>query len=194
MTSNAAESHETSTDSRTFSWGRVIGLIVALAIVAGLTFGGYSLLSNQKPSLYPVSGVATIDGEPLPEGAFIRTKHLGGQSFAIGPITADGKFELMTELKPGAYAGTHKVMVEWVTNTFPVHNYLPAEYSDPNQTPFTEEVSIESQNTPWKLELKGKIEAPAGGPPQMPPRGPQGGEADQSEIERPELESSESTE
>ena len=70
-------------------------------------------------NLVPVSGVVTLDGEPLPEArvAFEPMSTSGGDPLAIGPgsygeTDATGRYELVSiDDDPGAVVGTHRVRI-----------------------------------------------------------------------------------
>src|SRR6185312_4335453 len=63
----------------------------------------------------PVAGTVTLEGQPLPAGSisFQPDASRGNASMHIpmSPITADGKYELMTVGRKGAPPGWYKVLV-----------------------------------------------------------------------------------
>jgi len=67
-------------------------------------------LTGCGPRLNPVKGVVTLDGTPV-EGAVVSFISEDRKQAYNGRSDANGNFELFTDEKPGAPAGTYKVVV-----------------------------------------------------------------------------------
>lgn len=81
-------------------------LIFSLACLAITTVG----CGDGRPSLVPVSGVVTIDGQPVPCGAVRIIPD--NMRPASGKISSDGRFTLTTfEPGDGCVPGTHAFVV-----------------------------------------------------------------------------------
>jgi hypothetical protein len=82
---------------------KVVGLLIVVALVG---CGG-----SDKPKLAPVTGVVTLDGQPI-EGAAVMFMPTAGGRPAHGSTDAHGRFELMTfKTGDGALVGEHRVSV-----------------------------------------------------------------------------------
>ncbi len=79
-----------------------VGLVLLMIFVAGC--------GRQGPVLLPVSGVVTLDGQPVAEAGVIFTPAEGGPA-ASGTTDAQGRFQLRTVNESGAVAGEHLVTV-----------------------------------------------------------------------------------
>ena len=166
-------------DRSDFSVLRVLLTVLVIAVIGGAGTAAWWYVTSQEPTLYPVTGVVYLDGEPMP-GGLIMTRHVDDPQLlgALAPIGKDGRFELKTNLVPGAYGGEHKIIVVYNTETFPPIPLIPEHYSNPAKTPFSVVVDADTHKTPLKLELTGGREpppaAPAGGP-RYPTPGQDGG-------------------
>ena len=110
-------------------------------------------------NLVPVSGVVTLDGEPLPEArvAFEPLHTSGGDPLAIGPgsygeTDATGRYALVSiDDDPGAVVGTHRVRIS---------TYL-AEF-DPSRT---KQNVLSAEKTPahYRGQSALQFQVPAGG-------------------------------
>ena len=166
-------------DGSDFSIVRVLLTLLVIAIVGGAGTAAWWYVTSQEPKLYPVTGVVYLDGEPMP-GGLIMTRHVDDPKLlgALAPIGKDGRFELRTNLVPGAYGGEHKIMVIYNTETFPPIALIPEHYSNPAKTPFSVVVDADTHKSPLKLELTGGKEPPAprpAGGPRYPTPGQDGG-------------------
>lgn len=66
---------------------------------------------SNRPSLAPVSGRVTIDGQPVKVGRVMFYPTQGRP--ASGPIQPDGSYELTTfEANDGAMLGSHRVTIQ----------------------------------------------------------------------------------
>ncbi len=66
---------------------------------------------DSRPQVAPVSGLVTLDGQPLKFGSVMFQQTTGGQP-AVGTIQSDGSFTLSTfEENDGAIVGQHMVRV-----------------------------------------------------------------------------------
>jgi len=93
------------------------------------------------PLLAPVSGIAIVNGKPLPVGSvsFRPDVAKGNTSphHPTGSIAADGKYELFTLGKSGAPPGHYKVLVFADANAAgggAAHPKPPAWLTDPKYT------------------------------------------------------------
>lgn len=144
-----------------FSVQRVLLGVLLLAAVGGAGAGAWWYFMVKEPPIYPVHGVAYLDGEPMTEGVVMtyyagRPELLGG----MAGIGKDGRFEFTTNDKSGLYAGEHKIMVSLMSGGFPPVTLIPEKYASPAHTPFSVVVDEETQKTPLKLELIGRKEPP----------------------------------
>lgn len=92
-------------------WRRLFVPVAAVvASVACIGCGG-----DKGPVLYPVSGIVTVDGEPLEKaGVSFQPDASKGNKlglFPAGITDASGKYELTLTTKPGAPAGHYKIVV-----------------------------------------------------------------------------------
>ena len=110
------------------------------------------------PSVTPVRGKVTFNGQPLTTGR-VMTMPTAGRG-AGGEIKPDGTFELTTpDYGEGAIPGAHKVAVRafddsGVTDPELVSgkSLIPARYANPMTSELTIEVSADGENAPT-LEL-----------------------------------------
>ncbi|MEW4561764.1 hypothetical protein AB1K70_04520 [Bremerella sp. JC770] len=122
-------------------------LIVAAALLLTAAAG----CSRDPFACVPVSGMVTLDGEPLKTARVIFTPERKGDSAIVGPISFcitddQGQFALNTTSgKPGAMIGNHKVFIcgevrdEENPDVILVKEYLPRRYYE--GTELTYEVS-----------------------------------------------------
>ncbi len=134
-------------ERRGVKWGRIAVVIVLLFV--GLAWGiGWlePLIDMASPTLRPVTGTVRYNGQPLTKG-FVRTIHeRGGRMGGLGPINADGTFELTTNDDPGAFVGRHRVIVLCFDGGMPPKSILPERYSEPRLTPLVIQVSRTGPN------------------------------------------------
>jgi len=93
-----------------------IGAFTFLALT--LAFGCQKSTTSQMPPLYPVHGIVTKEGKPIPEAFVQFVPESGAQDLTInGRTNPEGKYELTTlsvrnnEKKPGAPEGTYTVNI-----------------------------------------------------------------------------------
>ena len=123
-----------------------------MAVAAGCGQANLSVDLNQ------VSGVVTLDGNPLP-GATVQFLPEEGRS-SVGKTDADGRFELLfTDGQRGAESGSHRVMIT-ASRELPgqqdsegeplFEQILPARYNSAStltaEVPTTEELRFELQS------------------------------------------------
>ena len=118
-------------------------IVAAVALLAAC-----SGCSTDPFACAPVSGLVTLDGEPLKTARVIFTPEKKGDNAIVGPvsfcITDDqGQFELNTNTgKPGAMIGKHKVFIcgevrdEENPDVILVKEYLPARYYEGTELTF----------------------------------------------------------
>lgn len=138
-------------------WGRMTALLVL--ILGGLAWGlGWlePLANWASPTLREVRGTILYNGKPVTKG-FVRTIHESrGVMGTLGPINADGTFELTTNDNRGAYSGRHRVVVLCMDGGFPPKSILPERYTEPQTSPLLIQVSRSGPNQ-VQLEL---VDAP----------------------------------
>lgn len=89
------------------------GMVPALARYCLLAMGmiGVAGCGQKGPHLVPVSGLVTLDGEPLASAA-VAFEHTGGLNNATGVTKDDGRFELaIHKMGKGATPGPHRVQI-----------------------------------------------------------------------------------
>ena len=153
-----------------------LGSLPMIVIPAVVILGGAIALWVLRDSIFPpqlaqVSGIVTMNGEPL-ANANIRTLpfnfaagEASGLNDAEGVSDAEGRFTLSTfkggEPLEGAYVGDHKVTVavtEPGPGGFGVVTLSPAEYADSTTTTLRIAVSSSAdENQSFKLELEGEV-------------------------------------
>ena len=95
-----------------------------------------------RPARVPVSGIVTIDGQPLEFGQVVI--HAASHRPAIGKIGPDGRFTLSTyELGDGCVPGSHAVSVSGMEILDPrtVRWHAPKKYQDANTSGLALDVS-----------------------------------------------------
>lgn len=116
------------------------------------------------PKLVPVSGVVTLDGQPLAEAGVLFQPAVGGPP-ATGSTDASGRFELRTQNRPGAVLGEHRVSVTKQQTSGPasgvaglepvqVISLVPEKYTRPETSGL--KVNVTGDQKEVKLELSSK--------------------------------------
>lgn len=153
--------------------GRLLLVIIPLAlIVFGVGFAmfykdGAFLSGLFQPPLMKVTGTVYWNGRPL-KGGEIRTQPTDqSKRGSSGPIDQNGKFVLQTfvdrDLREGAYAGTHKVIVQKLDQSVRAMGFAPPPATpEKYQSYETSDVTIEISRDPNKNDLK--IEISGNGP------------------------------
>ena len=100
-----------------------------LGLVCACLFATIGCAPKAPYSLVEISGVASYQGTPLPEGFRVEFAPTDGSRPSFGVIHPGGKFELVhTASQKGAKVGTCKVRVYWNEN--PQTNPAPEEYQE----------------------------------------------------------------
>jgi hypothetical protein len=115
-------------------------LVASLALATGCGGG------KPPPKNVPVSGIVTLDKEPLTSGQVSLlpiSEKQSAASLSAGTIDSSGKFTIFTGGKEGAPVGTYKVTVS--PPMMPPQGggpplQLPAKYQDASQTVLKMEV------------------------------------------------------
>ncbi len=128
---------------RTLSIGPILAAF--LATLAGCGSGG--------PTMVPVAGTVTIDGQPLTYGQIQVLPN--GWRPASSPIGSDGRFMLTTTVSgDGCPVGTHNVVV-LAGEPLPGDSmkwHAPKKYADPTASKLT--ITITGPTNDLKIELK----------------------------------------
>lgn len=107
------------------------------------------------PPVAEVSGVVTLDGNPLPRGTiqFVPDKSKGTEgATAVGTIGPDGRYTLKTAGVEGAIVGFHKVGVRALQEepedetAPPPPPLIPPRYFNPDTSGLTAEVKADQDN------------------------------------------------
>jgi|GEM_PF-7135286 len=136
-----------------------IFVLISIAILMGFWYAGRldTWIDYLFPERAEVRGTVILNGQPMTTG--IVQTYLSnpspGMMGGLAPIEKDGTFRLLTNGDPGVYCGEHKVVVSYMTNTFPPKSLIPLSYTDAKTTPFTLRVKRHQLNT---MELV--VEAP----------------------------------
>jgi hypothetical protein len=137
-------------------------------------FGGLGLLlgcGSSGPAL-PVSGIVTLDGNPLPSAqvTFIPEKDTGGHG-GVATTGSDGKFVIANAKgEPGLIAGQYKVTVSKgqlktpsgeesvgaIIEEIDLKDEFPPIYSSPTQTILSYSVTGDGKPIEIKLDSKRK--------------------------------------
>jgi hypothetical protein len=83
-------------------------------LLAGITLVALGCGKPEPPARVPVSGIVTIDGQPVPSAAvtfYPLFEGFGGEVIAEGVTDAGGRYTLTCPLGDGACLGKHKVTV-----------------------------------------------------------------------------------
>lgn len=120
---------------------------LCLAVSAGC--GGSA--ADDLPELGLVTGVVTLDGQPLSE-AMITFEPTTGGSFSSGTTDETGTYELLFNADHnGAVIGTHKVtIIKHDGEAGP--NIVPMKYNE--RTTLTAEISASENQKDFALESK----------------------------------------
>jgi hypothetical protein len=127
-----------------------------VSVVAFLLLTG---CGNDRPSIYPVSGVVLYQGQVV-EGASVVFSSSGPP--AQGVTNAEGKFLLRTFADgDGATEGSHRITItkfqslpSTEQNPYPaVRNLLPEKYARPDSSGLAKEVTSSGENN-FTFDLK----------------------------------------
>ncbi len=128
------------------SWTR---LALSLAFVVGFTA---SSGCSKEPKIVPVSGMVTLDGQPLTYG-HIQVLPAGWRP-ASGKLDGNGRFTLTTTMtNDGCPIGTHPVVILASESITPEKTkwHAPSKYADPATSQLT--VTITGPIDDLKIEL-----------------------------------------
>jgi len=115
--------------------------LLALSLVTMLSgCGGTPEGNADRPKVYPVTGVVTLDGNPL-EGATVTFSSGSAAPSGFGKSDASGKFSLTTfDANDGAPAGSYQVLVTKTEEaaatgapSIDSAEYVPPKEIDPNR-------------------------------------------------------------
>lgn len=141
------------------SMGRVFVIVVLPILVLvvfglGMVFDWRGFLSGWgDPQIMTVTGQITFNGEPLPAGFLETLPENTNLPGARANIEQGGKFSLVTNGKPGAYVGKHKVAVVGFEIDDPTGFILPHEFSELSSTPLVIDVSEDASRNHIVLAL-----------------------------------------
>ena len=155
------------------NWKTVCVLLVFASTCAALFSVGCQP-GGPKERTYPVTGVVTLNNEPVADAA-VTFHPAGSGKLAVGKTDASGKFTLTTTEtgQSGAVPGRYRVTVakyvspeqpaaaapaeeyqeeETETTPAPAQNVLPAKYADPGTSGFEVEVKAGENSFTFALE------------------------------------------
>ena len=127
----------------------------AIAAMAAALLTAIVGCGKSGPTLHPVVGKVTIDGQPAKEGGVVFHDESNGLRQFVGGITPDGIYKIMHLREEGAPAGKYRVTV-FVTET-------PMDANgNPTNLPRTlsDQKFMDARNTPLSVEVTDA--APAG--------------------------------
>lgn len=133
-------------------------------VLGTIEAGGLIGCGQSGPKLVPVSGVVTLDGQPLSD-AGILFQPIGGGPPASGTTDASGRFTLRTQNRPGAVLGEHRVSITkfestgtgmGVAGNEPVRMrwLLPEKYTRPETSGITVKVTGHQEDVVLTLSSK----------------------------------------
>jgi len=154
--------------------GRAAVVLLVVPLVCGLVFNLGCQPGGAKERTYPVTGVVTLNNEPVADAA-VTFHPAGSGKLAVGKTDAAGKFSLTTTEtgQSGAVPGRYRVTVakyvspdqpaaaapsgeyreqETETTPAPAQNVLPANYADPSTSGFEVEVKVGENSFTFSLE------------------------------------------
>jgi len=119
--------------------------IVCCLVMGGATMliGGCAQKPKGMPDLAPVSGVVTLDGQPLPKVTVAFTNDATGQ-VSFGGTDGSGKFELI-------YSGRHKgasIGMNTVRITTSTENPVGPEWKDPVPAKYNKKTELKAEVVP----------------------------------------------
>jgi hypothetical protein len=122
-------------------------VIVSRALFLFLAVGFVAGCGTSEPETVPVTGVVTLDGQPVDGAAVVLMSQVAGSGNAARAVTnADGTFTLATfKDDDGVRPGQYKAIVKKA-------DLLPSAYGSLESTPFDVEVKP-GMDLPLKLDL-----------------------------------------
>ena len=129
---------------------------LSILFTASLACLAASTGCNKHPGIVPVSGIVTIDGQPVPVGQVAVSP--AGQRAAVGKISPDGRFTLSCfELNDGAPTGTHPVTVSAVEQVNEQSNrwHAPKKYANKVSSGLQVTIDGPTDNLEIKLTWEG---------------------------------------
>lgn len=146
---------------------RQIVLLVSLLAALGLTMFLFHRPKRTADNLehFPVAGRITVEGAPLAKGNVVfvpdlkaGTKHMSYPGATIGP---DGRYELANGDRPGAPAGTYRVVILATANPVPERpkDWVPewlmnVKYTDAASTDLVATVPNAGSDGAYDFDLK----------------------------------------
>ena len=147
-----------------------LAVVVALGAIGLAGCGGSTM-----PKIYPATGTVTWKGEPLADATVSFVPSVGAPS--DGKTDAQGKFTIMTNVKPGARAGACKVTVSKFAGAAPSmpaapkpadmmkmyekkkkgeveKGEIPAKFGRPDTSGLSAEVTTEGAKNVFTFDLK----------------------------------------
>lgn len=149
-----------------FSPGRVVTLLLLVVGLGGIGYLGVESVSG-PPAKYPFRGQVLFNGQPVTTGAVMTQLKGNPLDIAIGPLDAEGRFELTSDGIKQVSKGTHLVSVSSMAPGMPPRPLVPDKYLTHRTSPLRITVTSDPAANEVVLELEGELTAPAplAGPP-----------------------------
>jgi hypothetical protein len=156
---------------------RILGLVVGIMVLVALVFAAAEYVNNQPFAYAKVTGRVMWNGKPITIGAVLTRHSSSPRETAVGALDSDGKFELITNGKPGAAIGLHKVIVASYKQEGMGIPLVPAPYLKAETTPLSIAVTSDPAKNHFELEVVGEM------PERRAPGGPRGAGAGRPKAE-----------
>jgi hypothetical protein len=141
--------------------GDVSGWHVPRYVGLGIVLAGLVGCGRSGPTLVPVEGQVTFQGQPLKTGSLLfQPDAAKGNSSTLTPsgtIGPDGRYKLYTQERPGAPPGWYKVGIvaqEAPPNDpYAMRSLIPQRYGDPQTSGISIEVSANAAAGAYDIKL-----------------------------------------
>ncbi len=158
--------------SAKFSIVRVLTLVVVIVGVAAAVYG-IRILTEKPVVLVKFSGRVMFNGKPVTVGGMATQRVDDDRDGGVSAFDEEGRFDLKTDGKPGAYVGRHKVVISSMTPTMPPSPLTPSVYASMATTPLFIDVSENPAENQKEFVLAGALPGSAAAKPaEEPPAKP----------------------